>query len=278
MEKYHMNEVYVKCKEAANFIASKLDASDAIGLVLGSGLGELGNEIEDPIIVDYADIPNFPKTTVPGHKGRLICGKLNGAKVLCMQGRFHFYEGHDMKTVAMPTRVMKLLGVKALILTNAAGGCNKTFKPGTLMFIDDFINYMGDNPLYGPNADEFGPRFPDMTKAIDPEYNALGKKVAEELGIEVRSGVYMGFRGPNFETPAEIRFAQTIGADAVGMSTVPEILAARHCGLPVIGISCITNMAAGMTGAELTHEEVQETADMVKEQFKTLIREIVSRM
>ncbi len=278
MEKYHMNEVYVKCKEAADFIATKLDARDAIGLVLGSGLGELGNEIEDPIIVDYADIPNFPKTTVPGHKGRLICGKLNGAKVLCMQGRFHFYEGHDMKTVAMPTRVMKLLGVKALILTNAAGGCNKTFKPGTLMFIDDFINYMGDNPLYGPNADEFGPRFPDMTKAIDPEYNALGKKVAEELGIEVRSGVYMGFRGPNFETPAEIRFAQTIGADAVGMSTVPEILAARHCGLPVIGISCITNMAAGMTGAELTHEEVQETADMVKEQFKTLIREIVSRM
>ena len=278
MEKYHMNEVYVKCKEAADFIATKLDAKDAIGLVLGSGLGELGNEIEDPIIVDYADIPNFPKTTVPGHKGRLICGKLNGAKVLCMQGRFHFYEGHDMKTVAMPTRVMKLLGVKALILTNAAGGCNKTFKPGTLMFIDDFINYMGDNPLYGPNADEFGPRFPDMTKAIDPEYNALGKKVAEELGIEVRSGVYMGFRGPNFETPAEIRFAQTIGADAVGMSTVPEILAARHCGLPVIGISCITNMAAGMTGAELTHEEVQETADMVKEQFKTLIREIVSRM
>ena len=273
-----MNEVYVKCKEAADFIATKLDAKDAIGLVLGSGLGELGNEIEDPIIVDYADIPNFPKTTVPGHKGRLICGKLNGAKVLCMQGRFHFYEGHDMKTVAMPTRVMKLLGVKALILTNAAGGCNKTFKPGTLMFIDDFINYMGDNPLYGPNADEFGPRFPDMTKAIDPEYNALGKKVAEELGIEVRSGVYMGFRGPNFETPAEIRFAQTIGADAVGMSTVPEILAARHCGLPVIGISCITNMAAGMTGAELTHEEVQETADMVKEQFKTLIREIVSRM
>lgn len=278
MEKYHMNEVYVKCKEAADFIATKLDAKDAIGLVLGSGLGELGNEIEDPIIVDYADIPNFPKTTVPGHKGRLICGKLNGAKVLCMQGRFHFYEGHDMKTVAMPTRVMKLLGVKALILTNAAGGCNKTFKPGTLMFIDDFINYMGDNPLYGPNADEFGPRFPDMTKAIDPKYNALGKQVAEELGIEVRSGVYMGFRGPNFETPAEIRFAQTIGADAVGMSTVPEILAARHCGLPVIGISCITNMAAGMTGEELTHEEVQETADMVKEQFKTLIREIVSRM
>ncbi|MBQ6335079.1 MAG: purine-nucleoside phosphorylase [Erysipelotrichaceae bacterium] len=273
-----MNEVFERCKQAADYIGQHLDAKDAIGIVLGSGLGELGDEIENPVYVDYSDIPNFPKTTVPGHKGRLICGYLNGTKVLCMQGRFHFYEGHDMKTVAMPTRVMKLLGVKALILTNAAGGCNKTFKPGTLMFIEDFINYMGDNPLYGENIDELGPRFPDMTKAIDPEYNALGKKVAEELGIEVRSGVYMAFRGPNFETPAEIRFAQTIGADAVGMSTVPEILAARHCGLKVIGISCITNMAAGMTGEELTHEEVQETADKVKDQFKQLIKEIVRQM
>ena len=273
-----MNDTYLRCKEAADYLKTRFDATDAIGIVLGSGLGELGNEIEDAISVDYADIPYFPKTTVPGHEGKLILGKLNGAKVLCMKGRFHFYEGHDMKTVAMPTRVMKLLGVKALILTNAAGGCNRSFKPGTLMFIDDFINYMGDNPLYGPNIDELGPRFPDMTKAIDPEYNALAKQCAEDLQIETRSGVYMGFRGPNFETPAEIRFAQTIGADAVGMSTVPEILAARHCGLRVIGISCITNMAAGMTGEELTHEEVQETADRVKDQFKSLIREIVSRM
>ncbi len=269
---------YARCKEAADFIASRFDATDAIGLVLGSGLGELGNEIEDAVCVDYTEIPNFPKTTVPGHAGRLVCGLLNGKKVLCMQGRFHFYEGHDMKTVAMPVRVMKLLGVKAVILTNAAGGCNKTFKPGTLMFIDDFINYMGDNPLYGPNDEEFGPRFPDMTKAIDPIYNNLGKRCAQELGIDARSGVYMAFRGPNYETPAEIRFAQTIGADAVGMSTVPEILAARHCGLPVIGISCITNMAAGMTGEELSHKEVQETADMVKDQFKQLIRKIVSRI
>ena len=273
-----MNETYHKCLEAAEYIKSQFDASDAIGIVLGSGLGDLADEITDPQVVDYADIPNYPKTTVPGHAGQLILGDLNGVKVLCMKGRFHFYEGHDMRTVAMPTRVMKLLGVKALILTNAAGGVNRTFKPGTLMVINDFINYMGDNPLYGPNADEFGPRFPDMTKAIDAEYNALGKKCAEELGIEVRSGVYMSFRGPNFETPAEIRFAETIGADAVGMSTVPEILAARHCGLRLIGISCITNMAAGITGEELTHEEVQETADRVKGQFKQLIKEIVSRM
>ena len=273
-----MNQTYLRCKEAADFIQTKMDASGAIGLVLGSGLGELGDELEDPIIVDYADIPHFPKTTVPGHKGRLVLGKLNGAKVLCMQGRFHFYEGHDMKTVAMPTRVMKLLGVKALILTNAAGGCNKTFKPGTLMFIDDFINYMGDNPLYGENIDELGPRFPDMTKALDKEYTDLGMDVAKKLGIDIKKGVYMGFRGPNYETPAEIRFAQIIGADAVGMSTVPEILAARHCGLRCVAISCITNMAAGMTGEELSHKEVQETADRVKDQFKELIRQLAAKM
>ena len=273
-----MNQTYLQCRQAADFIKTKMDATDAIGLVLGSGLGELGDEIEDPIIVDYADIPHFPKTTVPGHKGRLVLGKLNGRKVLCMQGRFHFYEGHDMKTVAMPTRVMKLLGVKALILTNAAGGCNKTFKPGTLMFIDDFINYMGDNPLYGENIEELGPRFPDMTKALDKEYTDLGMKVARDLGIDIRRGVYMGFRGPNYETPAEIRFAQIIGADAVGMSTVPEILAARHCGLRCIAISCITNMAAGMTGEELSHKEVQETADRVKDQFKELIRQLAAKM
>ncbi len=273
-----MSEIYDKCAEAAAYLKTRIDAEGAIGIVLGSGLGELGNEIEDATVVDYGDIPNFPTTTVPGHAGQLICGLLNGVKVLCMKGRFHFYEGHPMQTVAMPVRVMKLLGVKALILTNAAGGVNRTFKPGTLMFIDDFINFMGDNPLYGPNADEFGPRFPDMTLAIDPEYNIIAKKTAEELGIETRSGVYMSFRGPNFETPAEIRFAEKIGADAVGMSTVPEILAARHCGLPVIGISCITNMAAGITGKALTHEEVQETADMVKEQFKILVKTIITKM
>ena len=273
-----MNNTFTLCQQAADYIRTKMDASDAIGIVLGSGLGELAEEIENPTIIDYGDIPNFPKTSVPGHEGKLILGTLNGAKVLCLKGRFHFYEGHSMATVAMPTRVMKLLGVKALILTNAAGGCNKTFKPGTLMFIDDFINYMGDNPLYGENLEELGPRFPDMTKAIDERYNELGKKCAKELGIDARSGVYMAFRGPNYETPAEIRFAQTIGADAVGMSTVPEILAARHCGLPVIGISCITNMAAGMTGEELSHKEVQEVADRVKGEFKGLIRKIISEM
>ena len=273
-----MNNTYLKCKQAANYIKTQFNPKGAIGIVLGSGLGDLAKEIKNPITIDYQDIPYFPSTTVPGHAGKLVYGTLNGVKVLCMRGRFHFYEGHDMNTVAMPTRVMKLLGVKALILTNAAGGVNRTFKPGTLMVINDFINFMGDNPLYGPNIDELGPRFPDMTKALSPKYTKLAIKCGQDLGIDIKQGVYMGFRGPNFETPAEIRFAETIGADAVGMSTVPEILAARHCGLPVIGISCITNLAAGITGKVLTHEEVQETADMVKGQFKQLIKDIVKQM
>ena len=273
-----MNDEYLKCREAADYIAERCDCSDAIGLILGTGLGEVGDEIEDPVIIDYSDIPHFPTPTVHSHKGKLICGRLFDKKVLCMQGRSHFYEGHDMKTVVRPVRIMKLLGVKAGIMTNAAGGCNTTYHPGTIMFIEDFINFMGDNPLRGPNIDEFGPRFPDMTLAIDREYTQLGKKAAEDLGIDVKSGVYMGFRGPSFETPGEIRFAQTIGADAVGMSFVPEIITARHCGLRTIGISCITNMAAGISGNELTVEEVNETVEKVGEDFKKLIKEIIRRM
>ena len=275
-----MSEIFEKCKQAADYIKTQYDAEGAIGLILGSGLGEMADELENAKAVNYVDIPNFPKTTVPGHAGKLILGYIDGVKVLCMQGRFHFYEGNDMKTVVMPVRVMKLLGVKALIVTNAAGGVNRSFKEGTLMIIDDFINFMGQNPLYGPNADEFGTRFPDMTLAIDPKYNALAKQCAKDLGIDdiVRSGVYMSFSGPSFETPAEIRFAERIGADAVGMSTVPELIAARHAQIPAIGISCITNMAAGITGAELTHEEVQQTADRVKGQFKALVKAIVKGM
>lgn len=275
-----MSEIFEKCKQAADYIKTQYDAEGAIGLILGSGLGEMADELENAKAVNYVDIPNFPKTTVPGHAGKLILGYIDGVKVLCMQGRFHFYEGNDMKTVVMPVRVMKLLGVKALIVTNAAGGVNRSFKEGTLMIIDDFINFMGQNPLYGPNADEFGTRFPDMTLAIDPKYNALAKQCAKDLGIDdiVRSGVYMSFSGPSFETPAEIRFAERIGADAVGMSTVPELITARHAQLPAIGISCITNMAAGITGAELTHAEVQQTADRVKGQFKALVKAIVKGM
>ncbi len=269
---------YELCLESANFIRSIVDTTDAVGLVLGSGLGNLAEEIENPVVIRYKDIPNFPVTTVPGHAGELVCGYINNVKILCMKGRFHFYEGHSMQTVAMPVRVMKLLGCKCVILTNAAGGCNPSFRPGTLMVIDDFINFMGDNPLYGENEDRFGPRFPDMTKAMDQKLRDLTLRSAKELNIDVQSGVYMSFRGPNFETPAEIRFAQRIGADAVGMSTVPEILVARHCGLPVLGISCITNMAAGITGEELTHEEVQETADRVNKDFRNLLKTVITNM
>lgn len=273
-----MSEIYNKCKESADFIKTKFNAEGAIGIVLGSGLGDLANQIENTQIVDYKDIPNYPIPTVPGHAGKLILGYINGVKVLCMQGRFHFYEGHDLQTVTMYVRVMKLLGVKSIILTNAAGGVNTTFKPGTLMVIDDWINYMGENPLVGPNADEFGVRFPDMTNAMCKEYRDLVDECAKEIGVEIRHGIYMSFKGPSFETPAEIRFARTCGADAVGMSTVPELIVARHCGMPTLGISCITNLAAGMSGGELTHEEVQETADKVKTQFIALIKAIVERM
>ena len=270
-----MGEIYDRCKQAADYIKERIDASDAIGIVLGSGLNQLVDDIEDPQIISFKDVPNFPVPTAPGHEGTMICGYLKGKKVLCMKGRFHFYEGHDMKTVVMPIRVMKLLGIRFVIMTNAAGGVNLSFKPGTLMFIDDFINFMGDNPLYGPNEDLFGVRFPDMTRAIDSDLNAKAKKIAEDLGINTRSGVYMSFRGPSFETPSEIKFARNCGADAVGVSTVPEIIAAKHCELPVIAISCITNMGAGITGEKLTLEEVEETANLIKEDFRRLLEGIV---
>lgn len=273
-----MSEIYNRCKEAADYINTKFNAEDAMGLVLGSGLGEMANEIENPIAVPYAEIPNFPVSTAPGHAGRLICGLLNGVKVLCMQGRFHFYEGYKLSEVTMYVRVMKLLKIKGLILTNAAGGVNETFKPGTLMVIDDFINFSGDNPLVGPNLDEFGLRFPDMTTVMTPAYRDIADEAAKQLNIELRHGVYMQFRGPSFETPAEIEMARIVGADAVGMSTVPEIIVARHCGLPVLAISCITNLAAGITGQELSLEEVEEAARNVYTDFKALLKNIVERI
>ena len=273
-----MSDTYEKCLQAAEFIRTKFDAKDAIGLVLGSGLNGLGTELENATAVDYADIPNFPTPTVPGHVGRLILGYINNKKVLCMQGRFHCYEGHSMDVITMYVRVMKLLGVKALIITNAAGGVNLSFKNGTLMVIDDWINFMGHNPLIGKNDDEFGERFPDMSNGVSKEYRNLADECAKELNIDLKHGVYMSFTGPSFETPAEIRFARTVGADAVGMSTVPELIVAKHCGLPTLGISCITNMAAGITGEILTHEEVQKTADKVQSQFKALIKAIIERI
>ena len=273
-----MSAAYERCRIAADYIRERVDTEGAIGIVFGSGLSELGNEIKDPVVIDYKDIPGFPLSTISLHENSMVCGYLEGKKVLCLKGRFHFYEGFDMESVIMPIRVMKLLGVKFVILTNASGGVNETFKEGTLMFVDDFINFMGENPLRGPNVDELGLRFPDMVKAIDPELNRKSKKIAEDLGIETRSGIYMAFRGPSFETPAEIRFARLAGADVVGMSSVPEIIAARHCGLPVICLSCVTNMGAGITGNVLTVEEVTETIDKVKDEFKKLVKGLVKEL
>ncbi|MGI6510557.1 MAG: purine-nucleoside phosphorylase [Erysipelotrichaceae bacterium] len=270
--------IYQKCVESADYIKQYADANGAVGIILGSGLGNLADEVEDAVIISYKDIPHFPMTNVIGHAGRLVIGKLNGIKVICMQGRFHFYEGYDMKIVSMPVRVMKLLGIRSLIVTNAAGGVNRDFNEGTLMVIDDFINFMGENPLTGPNVDEFGPRFPDMTLALDDSYKKLTFEAAKELNIDLRKGVYMSFRGPNYETPAEIRFAEVVGADAVGMSTVPEFLVARHANIPTLGISCITNMAAGITGKELSHLEVEAVARRVNNEFKSLIKLVITRM
>lgn len=247
------------------------------GLILGSGLGELADEITDAIVIPYGDIPHFPVSTVVGHAGQLVYGELAGKKVLAMQGRFHFYEGHSMDVVTYPVRVMAALHAHSLIVTNACGGVNEGFTPGDLMLITDQINFMGTNPLIGKNIDEMGPRFPDMSQAFDHEYRKVAKEIGEKSGLHLKEGVYMGFTGPTYETPAEIRFARTIGADAVGMSTVPEVIVAVHSGLRVLGVSCITNLAAGMQ-KELNHEEVVETTERVKQEFKSLIKDTLAAL
>lgn len=247
------------------------------GLILGSGLGELADEITEPIKISYNDIPHFPVSTVVGHAGQLVYGELSGKKVLAMQGRFHYYEGHSMQTVTYPVRVMAALGAHSLIVTNACGGVNESFAPGDLMLITDQINFTGDNPLIGANDEKIGPRFPDMSNAYTLEYRETAKKIAEKRQLHLQEGVYMGFSGPTYETPAEIRFARIVGADAVGMSTVPEVIVAVHSGLKVLGISCITNLAAGMQ-ASLNHEEVVETTNRVKVEFKSLVKETLAAL
>ena len=271
-----MDNLMQKLNEAKAFIESRTKGMEIYaGLVLGSGLGDLAEEIKNPVIINYKDIPHFPVSTVAGHAGRLVIGELEGRNVLCMQGRFHFYEGYEMDQVVFPIQVMKMLGVQRLILTNAAGCVNKAWKPGTLMLINDHIKLAPQSPMRGRNEEELGLRFFDMSRAYDPELIKVAKAQAEKLGIPVTEGVYMFFSGPNFETPAEIRAARVLGADAVGMSTVPEVIAAAHCGLRTLGISCMTNMAAGILDQPLGHTEVLETGLRVKGQFSALIRAIV---
>ncbi len=263
---------------AKEYIRSVTDFVPEVGLILGSGLGVIGEEVTNKIIVDYKDIPNFPVSTVEGHKGRFVFGILGDKRVAVMQGRSHFYEGYSMQQISFPVRLMKMLGIQTVIITNAAGGVNESFIPGDLMIIKDHINFMGTNPLIGQNFDEFGPRFPDMSIAYTNKLVDMAQKCADNLMLDVRQGVYMGFTGPSYETPAEIKAARVLGADAVGMSTVPEVLTARHCDLNVLGISCITNMAAGILNKPLNHEEVIETAEKVRSNFMKLIISILQNI
>ncbi|MDH4615932.1 purine-nucleoside phosphorylase [Brevibacillus sp. AY1] len=267
-----------KYQDAVTYIEPKLAEKPTIGLVLGSGLGVLADEIENPVVIPYDEIPGFTKSTVVGHKGQLVIGKLRGKQVVAMQGRFHYYEGHDLDAVVFPIRVMKLLGVETMIITNAAGGINESYGEGNLMLIRDHINLTARNPLIGPNDDEMGTRFPDMSEAYSKDLRNLAKNVAEEQGINLQEGVYVGLLGPSYETPAEIRMLRILGADAVGMSTVPEVIVARHMNVKVLGISCISNMAAGILEQPLSHEEVMATTERVKSQFLTLVKEIVFKL
>ncbi|MDQ0339160.1 purine-nucleoside phosphorylase [Caldalkalibacillus uzonensis] len=271
-------ERLVKIREAVQYIKNKCDLSPEIGLILGSGLGDLAEEIEQAVHIDYGDIPHFPVSTVAGHAGRLVLGQLRGKAVVAMQGRFHYYEGYTMQEVVFPVYVMKQLGVKLLVVTNACGGMNRAFSPGDLMIITDHINFTGNNPLIGPNHEELGPRFPDMSQAYTPELVAFVEETARKLGIKVQKGVYAGISGPNYMTPAELTMLANLGGDAVGMSTVPEVIAASHTGLKVIGISCVTDMAIGSELEPLTHEQVVEVANQTKPKFISLVKEIVGKV
>ncbi|MCK9548044.1 MAG: purine-nucleoside phosphorylase [Sphaerochaeta sp.] len=270
-----MDRLLDKMQEAAMYITSRIGSQPLqIGMVLGSGLGDLAEELSDSVAISYKDIPHFPVSTVFGHKGRLVAGTLEGKRVLCMQGRFHYYEGYGMDQVVFPIQVMHALGIGHLLVTNAAGGVNITFRTGDLMLITDHIRLIADNPMRGPNYESLGERFFDMSHAYDPELSDIARRAATGLDMHLQEGVYMFFAGPSFETPAEIRAARILGADAVGMSTVPEAIAASHMHMRVLGISCITNMAAGILAQKLTHTEVMETGEQVKESFTALVRAI----
>ena len=260
-----------RIQNAVEFIRSRTDAEPEMGLILGSGLGDFADTLDDRLVIPFTDIPDFPAATVPGHTGAFVFGTSHGKSVVCLQGRLHYYEGHPMSVLTMPVRIMAKLGVETLVLTNAAGGVNKDYRPGDLMLITDHINYSGSNPLIGEHLEEFGPRFPDVSDLYSSRLRLKVKLAAVEAGISLRQGVYMMFSGPSYETPAEIRMARILGADAVGMSTVPEALVAAQCGIQVLGISCITNLAAGVSPHKLSHQEVMATAARVHDTFQSLV-------
>lgn len=270
-----MKDTVKRLEKTVEYLRNITEGTPEIAIILGSGLGRLADFIEGRQEISYEEIPNFPATTVPGHEGKLIFGRLGGRYVVAMKGRFHYYEGHDMGVVVYPIRVFGMMGIKNLMVTNAAGGVNTDFKPGDLMLIKDHIGFFAENPLRGVNLDDLGPRFPDMSAAYDRSLQKLAMVCAERVGIDLKNGVYSYCKGPSFESPAEIKALRILGADAVGMSTVPEVIVARHMGMRVLGISCITNMAAGILDQPLTHEEVMETGKSVEKKFSSLVREIV---
>jgi purine-nucleoside phosphorylase len=273
-----MENVMQKMTEAAEAIKSKINGQPTFGLILGSGLGELADEVENAVKIDYNEIPNFPVSTVEGHAGRLVIGELHGKTVVAMQGRFHYYEGYSMQEVTFPVRVMKALGVETIIVTNACGGMNSDFEAGDLMLITDHINMTGQNPLIGRNEGELGPRFPDMSRAYTPELVEKVEGIANSLDIKLQKGVYAGITGPTYMTPAELIMVRNLGADTIGMSTVPEVIVASHMSMKVIGISCITDMAIGEELEPLTHEQVVEVANRTKPKFINLVKNIVANV
>jgi len=268
---------YEQVQSAAGLIRSRSTTVPATAVVLGSGLGGFASSLERAASIPYGDIPNWPVSSVVGHEGRLVIGEVSGRSIAALSGRAHFYEGHDLRTVTFATRVLGSLGVKTLILTNAAGGINSGFAPGDLMVIDDHINLLGSSPLVGPNDERFGVRFPDLTNVYSPRLRRLADETAAAQGLTLRHGVYAACHGPSYETPAEVRYLRTIGADAVGMSTVPEAIVARHMGIEVLGISCITNFAAGVLPQPLNHDEVIETAKRVRGTFIALLTGVIAQ-
>lgn len=267
-----------KFLETVNYLKSKVKEIPKIAIILGSGLGSLANDIKNKIVIPYKDIPNFPISTVPGHKGELIFGTLNNVPIIAMNGRFHYYEGYDLQETTYPIRIFKLLGVETLILTNAAGGINLNYEKGDLMIIEDQLSFFAESVLRGPNLDEFGERFIDMSNVYTKEYIEILKPIVKKITGKCNIGVYAYMKGPTYETPAEIRALRVLGADAVGMSTVPEAVVAKHSGIKCVGITCITNMAAGICNETLSHEDVKETAKKAETNFKQVIKEFITKI
>lgn len=273
-----MNSLKEKLEESAAFIKKQIQIKPKVGIILGSGLGPFVKEIEKPLTIAYNQIPHFQKVTVKGHEGKIIFGRVRGVDIVALQGRFHYYEGYDLSDVVYPVRLLKKLGIDILIVTNAAGGVNLSYKAGDLAIITDHLNLTGKNPLLGPNDDSIGPRFPDMTHAYNEKLITILEETGLELNIPLQKGVYAGVIGPTYETPAEIKMFRVLGGDMVGMSTVPEVIVAHHMGLKVCGISCITNMGAGIFNQELNHDDIKDEALKVMDSFTKLLTHSIAKL